>query len=78
LEAEGDIAQVALLRLGPTTHNWAWGNEYVRLSFKTKKAGRRQVTGPKVPAGAIPGVYMLFVIDADGVPSLARRVHVGG
>lgn len=76
LQVNGNIAQVALVRMGPTTHNWSWGNAYVRLDFV--QANRRLiVTPPKVAGAAVPGPYMLFVLDEDGVPSHAKRVMVG-
>lgn len=76
LAGKPTIGQVALLRIGPTTHNWSWGNEYVRLSFQ-QDGGWLKVSAPKVPGAAIPGLYMLYVLDEDGVPSVARRVLVG-
>jgi hypothetical protein len=73
---DGKISQVALLRIGPTTHNWSWGNAYVRLDFEQR--GRSlKIKAPAVPGAAVPGVYMLFVLDENGVPSMARRVLVG-
>jgi hypothetical protein len=46
------------------------------------KAGRRdrndeselRVIAPKLPAQAVPGIYMLFVVDRNGVPSVGRKV----
>lgn len=73
LKVKGKISKVTMLRFGPTTHNWAWGNEYVELQF-TQHRDRVWVTAPKVPGAAIPGPYMLFVVDENGVPSEAKRV----
>jgi hypothetical protein len=41
-------------------------------------AGRNElrVTAPNVPAQAIPGIYMLFVVDERGVPSVGRKLVV--
>jgi Domain of unknown function (DUF1929) len=36
------------------------------------------VTGPANASIAPPGVYMLFIVDAGGVPSVARMITVGG
>jgi len=35
-----------------------------------------RVTAPNVPAQAIPGIYMLFVVDQQGVPSVGRKLVV--
>jgi Galactose oxidase-like, Early set domain len=34
------------------------------------------VVAPKLPAQAVPGVYMLFVVDNNGVPSMGRQVRI--
>jgi hypothetical protein len=72
------ITSVALIRMGPVTHNWDWGNRYVRLSFEQDGPGHLTVAAPAVPAAAVPGRYLLFVLGADGVPSIGQLVHVGG
>jgi len=38
--------------------------------------GELRVRAPKLPAQAVPGIYMLFVVDRNGVPSLGRRVDL--
>jgi hypothetical protein len=73
LEAGRDIGSVVLVRTGPITHNWSWGNAYVKLAF-TATDGKLEVSAPAVPGAAIPGEYMLFVLSQDGVPSVARRL----
>jgi len=35
-----------------------------------------RVTAPRLPAQAVPGIYMLFVVDSHGVPSAGRRVDI--
>jgi hypothetical protein len=49
---------------------------YVPLSF-TADSGAVNATAPANANVAPPGLYMLFVIGADGVPSVARMVRVG-
>ncbi len=49
---------------------------YVPLSF-TADSQAVNATAPANANIAPPGVYMLFVIGADGVPSVARMVRVG-
>lgn len=71
------IRKVALIRLGAVTHSNNMEQRYVPLSFT---AGPTSLSAT-VPANANiapPGVYMLFIIDASGVPSRARMVSVQG
>jgi hypothetical protein len=69
------IRKVALVRLGAVTHSNNMEQRYVPLSFT---AGTTSLTA-SAPANvnvAPPGFYMLFIIDADGVPSVARMVSL--
>jgi hypothetical protein len=70
------IRKVALVRLGAVTHSVNMEQRYVPLSF-TVGTGTLNATAPANANVAPPGVYMLFVIDANGVPSVARMVRVG-
>ena len=70
------ISKVALVRLGAVTHSVNMEQRYVPLSF-TADGGAVNATAPANANVAPPGVYMLFVIGADGVPSVARMVRVG-
>jgi len=75
--AATSIRKVALVRLGAVTHSNNMEQRYVPLSFT---AGSTSITAT-APANANiapPGIYMLFVIDANGVPSRARMVKVQG
>jgi Domain of unknown function (DUF1929) len=33
-----------------------------------------RVIAPTLPAQAVPGIYMLFVVDRNGVPSVGKKV----
>jgi hypothetical protein len=82
------IASVALLRSDHNTHSLTAGDRYVKLAFQPKGAERKseqrgddrdgelRVVSPKVPAQATPGIYMLFVVDRNGVPSMGRRLDI--
>ena len=74
-----DIASVALLRSDHNTHSLTAGDRYVKLAFQRKgdpRKGELRVVAPKLPAQAVPGVYMLFVLDRNGVPSAGRQVRL--
>jgi hypothetical protein len=71
------ISKVALVRLGAVTHSDNMEQRYIPLSFT---AGPTSITAT-APANANvapPGPYMLFIIDANGVPSVSRMVSVQG
>jgi hypothetical protein len=70
------IRKVALVRLGAVTHSVNMEQRYVPLSF-TPNGGAINATAPANANVAPPGIYMLFVVDANGVPSVARMMRVG-
>jgi hypothetical protein len=69
------IRKVALVRLGAVTHSDNMEQRYIPLSF-TAGATSLTATAPANANVAPPGRYMLFIIDANGVPSVARMVSV--
>jgi Galactose oxidase-like, Early set domain/Kelch motif len=75
----GQIASVVLLRSDHNTHSLTTGDRYVKLAFHQKGAahkGEIRIRAPKLPGQAVPGVYLLFVLDQSGVPSMASRVYL--
>jgi hypothetical protein len=70
-----NIASVALIRNGANTHAFDMDQRMVSLAF-TKGTGTLTVTAPPNPNIAPPGYYMLFIVDANGVPSVAPFVQV--
>ncbi len=69
------IRKVALVRLGAVTHSNNMEQRYIPLSF-TAGATNITATAPANANVAPPGPYMLFIINANGVPSVARMVSV--
>jgi hypothetical protein len=69
------IRKVALVRLGAVTHSVNMEQRYVPLSF-TVGSGWVTATAPGNANIAPPGRYMLFLVDSNGVPSVARMVTV--
>ena len=67
------IAAVTLVRLSAVTHSNNMNQRFLRLAL-SQSPGRLTVTAPSAPAIAPPGHYMLFVLNAAGVPSIARIV----
>jgi hypothetical protein len=69
------ISKVALVRLGAVTHSDNMEQRYIPLSF-TAGASTLTATAPANANIAPPGYYMLFIIDGNGVPSVASMVSV--
>jgi PKD repeat protein len=70
------IAKVSLVRLGAATHAFDMNQRFQPLTF-TRDAGGLIVTAPTQWIRTPGGHYLLFILDADGVPSVARVVKVG-
>jgi hypothetical protein len=72
----GAIAQVTLIRLPSTTHGTNMNQRLVRLAFALG-ADKLTATAPLNAALAPPGHYMLWIVNANGVPSVAKVLKVG-
>jgi len=69
------IAKVALVRLGAVTHSDNMEQRYIPLSF-TAGATSLTATSPINANVAPPGPYMLFLVNTNGVPSVAHMVTI--
>jgi hypothetical protein len=70
---------VVILRSDHNTHSLTAGDRYVKLAFQQKGNARKRevrVVAPKLPSQAVPGIYMLFVVDKNGVPSVGHQVRL--
>jgi len=71
------IRKLALVRLGAVTHSDNMEQRYIPLAV-TPGASSLTATAPANANIAPPGIYMLFLVDANGVPSVARMVSLNG
>jgi galactose oxidase-like protein/List-Bact-rpt repeat protein len=69
------IAKVTWIRLSTVTHATNMNQRMNYLSF-TANGSALTVTSPANANLAPPGHYMLFVVDANGVPSVAKIVRI--
>ena len=69
------VAKLNLIKLGSVTHAFNFGQRLVKLKF-VKSAGSFTVNAPDNANLAPPGYYMLFAVDANGVPSIASMVQI--
>jgi hypothetical protein len=73
----GSIAKITLIRLSSVTHAFNQSQLINRLTFSVTGSTALNVMGPKNANVAPPGPYMLFLVNAKGVPSQAKMVTVG-
>jgi hypothetical protein len=70
-----DVTKAVLVAPGATTHANDMSQRAVPLAL-AKESGGVRLTAPPAPNGsadvALPGYYMLFLLNANGVPSVAR------
>jgi hypothetical protein len=69
------ITRVSLVRLMSTTHGDDMNQRYSVVSF-TRQAGSLSVVAPTGRTRVPPGHYMLFILNASGVPSVARIIRI--
>jgi hypothetical protein len=70
------ISSVVLTAPAATTHNFDENNRFVPLNFSVTGAGTLQVTAPPNANYAPPGPYLLWIVDSNGVPSVASWITI--
>ena len=69
------ITRVSLIRLGAVTHAFDENQRFQRLPFTADATGLT-VTAPASRNRTPPGHYMLFILNGNGVPSVAKITRV--
>ena len=69
------ISRVTLVRVGSATHGINSDQRCLEVPF-TQSGSALDLTSPVSGNVAPPGAYMLFVIDGDGVPSVASMLRL--
>ena len=69
------ISRVTMVRAGTPTHSFDTNQRFLPLTF-TQSGQTVAATIPENPNIALPGYYLLFVLDPAGVPSVAKFVQV--
>ena len=70
------ITRVALLRAGSATHAFNPDQRYVELAFTSQGGNLLQVKAPPNRNIAPPGNYMLFLLNAAGLPSEGKFMRM--
>jgi Domain of unknown function (DUF1929) len=74
-QADG-IRSASLISSGVTTHSFDSGQRLVDLEITSRDADSLDVAVPPNHNLAPPGWYMLFLVDQQGVPSIATWIHL--
>jgi hypothetical protein len=69
------IARVTWVRLGSVTHAFDSNQRFVESSFG-RTTGGLNVTAPGKATLAPPGHYLMFILNGNSVPSVARVVRI--
>ena len=74
-------SEAVLMGLPSMTHSFDSNQRYVQLKMTVTATSGTNTTatiqGPVNASTAPPGYYMLFLLDANRVPSVAKIVHIG-
>jgi hypothetical protein len=70
------VSRAVLIAPGATTHANDMNQRHVELAISPAAGGVQAIAPPSANV-APPGPYMLFLLNAKGVPSVARFVQVG-
>ena len=70
------VSSFSLMRIGTVTHNINTDQRRVPLQIASSGTNSYSLAVPADRGVVVPGYYMLFAMDANGVPSIARTVQV--
>ncbi|MFI8221263.1 discoidin domain-containing protein [Streptomyces sp. NPDC085932] len=71
------VTSFVLVRAGAATHSTDNDQRRVPLTARPTGGNAHELTIPADPGVALPGTYMLFALNAQGVPSKAKLLTVG-
>jgi len=76
--SSSNATRAVLMAPGVTTHGAEMQARHVELAITRRDSSGLNAIAPPSGGVAPPGWYMLFLLSKDGVPSVARWVHVEG
>ncbi|MGW7517121.1 discoidin domain-containing protein [Streptomyces sp. NPDC054796] len=76
LTTNREVTAFSLVRTGAATHSTDNDQRRVPLDFTRTGTGAYTLDIPDDPGVALPGTYLLFALDSQGVPSVAKTVTV--
>ena len=75
--ASGTVTSFDLVRMGTSTHTLDTDQRRVPLTIQSAVNGTYTLTVPGDPGITVPGYWMLFALDAKGVPSVSAIIQIG-
>jgi hypothetical protein len=72
----GSQPRVSLVRLPSVTHAFNQDQRQITLDPPLLASGGFWVTAPNSPNQCPPGIYMMFVLNSTGVPSIAQFITI--
>ena len=75
MQTDRAVEHFALVRMSSVTHSVNTDQRRIPLSFSGAE-GNYQLSIPVERGVVLPGNYMLFALDAKGVPSVARTLNI--
>src|SRR5262249_9635296 len=69
------ISKVNLIGLASVNHSFNTNQQFIPLSF-AQSSGGLDIIAPANANLAPPGYYMLFILDGNGVPSIAKILKI--
>ncbi|MES2889259.1 MAG: discoidin domain-containing protein, partial [Pseudomonadota bacterium] len=75
---DGAVGSFSLVRLASTTHAINNDQRRVPLQFTLRSDTRYDLAIPGNPGVVLPGYYMLFAMNDQGVPSVSKMIQITG
>jgi YVTN family beta-propeller protein len=76
VRTDSAVSAFAIVRMSSTTHTVNNDQRRLSLSFRALPDNTYAVDVPSNPGFALPGDWMLFAMNAQGTPSIARIVRI--
>lgn len=76
VSVDSAISNLNLVRLSSTTHSINTDQRFIPLAFEQSDANQYVATLSSNTNVLIPGMYWLFAVDAQGVPSEGHVLHI--
>jgi hypothetical protein len=70
------IRRVAVIRAGSVTHGFNSDQRYVGLKIAEVNGTKLSIHAPPDGTVAVPGYYLLFVINSQRIPSKGKFIHI--
>ncbi|WDD94131.1 RICIN domain-containing protein [Burkholderia sp. FERM BP-3421] len=77
VSTQGAVSSFVLMRMASITHTVNNDQRRIPLAIAASSGTAYQLTIPADAGVVLPGYYMLFALDANGVPSVSKAIKIG-